>query len=528
MPLKAKARLCVQGQFDPDCASGEVKVDAPTIQKVTFVTFLHLCASFGWINTLRAGDVSSAFLQGGESSGELLFMEQPAEGIPGMERGQLLRLKKPVYGRPDAPRAWFDEFSRVLTTELGFERSCLDPSWFILRDSTHCPVAMLTLHVDDVMIAGDGSRYSESVIDRLHRRFPFGEWSNVAKEKKVRYCGKEVCVEERNGNQCIVLRQRDFVLGKLDSIPLSSDRKRQSDSAATGQERTDFRSTIGSLQWLSTQSRPDISFEVNQLQKRIPDLKVFDLQRANALVHEVKASDAVELVFENLGKECEVVVFHDAALFNSVGLELEAQEADHVLLSGKEKRLVYSQKGVLVGCVRKGSTANQGLQTMNILEWKSSTNRRVVDSSFAAESHAAVQGHSLGRHVQALMSEFRWGSKIVCEFDDKEWQERIPMYMCTDCKSLYDCVKKEGCSLSDRSYLIGVVLLRQLCGIRSRDRTNLMWVPTRLQRADPLTKKGLGKQMRRTLNTAKFQGESLKQLRKCSDQRRIAVSAKGA
>ncbi|CAE7734214.1 NLRC3, partial [Symbiodinium pilosum] len=171
----AKARLCVQGQFDPDCASGEVKVDAPTIQKVTFM-------------------------------------------------------------------------------------------------------------------------------------FPFGEWSNVAREKKVRYCGKEVCVEKRNGKQCIVLKQKDFVLGKLDSIPLSADRKRQPDSAATGLERTDFRSTIGSLQWLSTQSRPDISFEVNQLQKRIPDLKVFDLLRANALVREVKNSDSVELVFENLGRGCEVVV----------------------------------------------------------------------------------------------------------------------------------------------------------------------------------------------------------------------------
>ena len=213
LPLKAKARLCVQGQFDPDCASGEVKVDAPTIQKVTFMTFLHLCASFGCINSLRAGDVSSAFLQGGESTGEPLYMEQPVEGIPGMERGQLLRLKKPVYGRPDAPRAWFDEFSKVLINELGFEKSYLDPSWFILRDSNHCPIAMLTLHVDDVMIVGDGSSYSESVIDRLHRRFPFGEWSVVAKEGKVRHCGKEVCVEERNGSQCIVLKQKDFAIG---------------------------------------------------------------------------------------------------------------------------------------------------------------------------------------------------------------------------------------------------------------------------------------------------------------------------
>ena len=86
LPLKAKVRLCVQGQFDPDCASGEVQVDAPTIQKVTFMTFLHLCASFGWTNSLRAGDVSSAFLQGAESKGEPLYMEQPKEGIPGLSR----------------------------------------------------------------------------------------------------------------------------------------------------------------------------------------------------------------------------------------------------------------------------------------------------------------------------------------------------------------------------------------------------------------------------------------------------------
>ena len=124
-----------------------------------------------------------------------------------------------MYGRPDAPRAWYDEFSRVLTTELGFLKSCLDPSWFILRDSNQCPIAMLTLHVDDVMVAGDGSEYSESVIKRLHQRFPFGEWSVVAREGKVRYCGKEICVEERNGNQCLVLKQKDFVLGKLAQTP---------------------------------------------------------------------------------------------------------------------------------------------------------------------------------------------------------------------------------------------------------------------------------------------------------------------
>lgn len=36
LPVKAKARLCVAGQFSPDVLSGEVQVDAPTIQRTSF------------------------------------------------------------------------------------------------------------------------------------------------------------------------------------------------------------------------------------------------------------------------------------------------------------------------------------------------------------------------------------------------------------------------------------------------------------------------------------------------------------
>ena len=41
---------------------------------------------------------------------------------------------KPVYGRPDAPRAWYNELSRILEAELGFCKSHVDPALFFLRD----------------------------------------------------------------------------------------------------------------------------------------------------------------------------------------------------------------------------------------------------------------------------------------------------------------------------------------------------------------------------------------------------------
>ena len=157
LPVRAKARLCVQGQNCPDCMTGEVRVDAPTVQHSTLLLFLHLVASFGWVDHWRNGDISSAFLQGEETKGEPLYMYPPERGLPGIERGQILRLKRPVYGRPDAPRAWYEQISKFIMSDMGYTRSVLDPAFFVHRDFKGKPDAMLVLHVDDLMVATNGN-----------------------------------------------------------------------------------------------------------------------------------------------------------------------------------------------------------------------------------------------------------------------------------------------------------------------------------------------------------------------------------
>lgn len=179
LSLKAKARLCVQGQNDPDCLSGEVQLDAPTIQHASFLTFLHCVISFGWLENWRSGDISSAFLQGEETVGNPLYMFLPESGLPNLGKDQILRLKRPVYGRPDAPRAWYNQISSFIMSDMGFERSILDPALFIHRDHNLNPNALLVLHVDDLMIATDGSLEGEKTVDMLYKRFPFGEWCKV-------------------------------------------------------------------------------------------------------------------------------------------------------------------------------------------------------------------------------------------------------------------------------------------------------------------------------------------------------------
>ncbi|OLP84214.1 hypothetical protein AK812_SmicGene34924 [Symbiodinium microadriaticum] len=71
-----------------------------------------------------------------EATYEDLLGQSDPEGEPmdvehqplGQDLTEIIKLLKPVYGRPDAPRAWYEELSRILQEELGFIKSKVDPA----------------------------------------------------------------------------------------------------------------------------------------------------------------------------------------------------------------------------------------------------------------------------------------------------------------------------------------------------------------------------------------------------------------
>ena len=81
---------------------------------------------------------------------------------------------------------------------------------------------------------------------------------------------------------------------------------------------------------------------------------------------------------------------------------------------------------------------------MNLIDWKSSTNRRVIESSFAADTHAAIMGHNMSRFAQVLLSEVRIGSQVISAVEDDGWQSLAPVTLVTDCKSIYETLHKDG------------------------------------------------------------------------------------
>ena len=70
-------------------------------------------------------------------------------------------------------------------------------------------------------------------------------------------------------------------------------------------------------------------------------------------------------------------------------------------------------------------------------------------------------GHSQGHYLRMLLLEVFNGDSVVKQEND--WNLQIPLVMCTDCRSIYDCLKKDGQTISDKSSAILMLLFFVSC-----------------------------------------------------------------
>ncbi len=180
--VAAKARLCIQGFRQKN--KHLLRKDSPTISRVGFFCVLQVVCSCNF--TLFSGDCSSAFMQDGQDpSGDMIYLSQPRNGrLPGLHPRQVLRMKGSGYGKVDAPRLWFRVLIGFLLSE-GWVQHGMDPCIAMLYCSeTSVIVAVLGIHVDDII----GGCIDAKYLQPLRDRFKFGDfrWSSVE------FCGREV------------------------------------------------------------------------------------------------------------------------------------------------------------------------------------------------------------------------------------------------------------------------------------------------------------------------------------------------
>nr|GEZ14650.1 hypothetical protein [Tanacetum cinerariifolium] len=154
-----------------------------------------------------------------------------------------------------APRAWYDELSKFLTSQ-GFTKGTIDPTLFTIRYEED--ILLMQIYVDDIIFGFTNPKYTKRVEKLMHSRF---EMSFMGEMKF--FLGLQIHQSLRG----IFINQAKYTLeilhkhgmdkGQSIGTPMAMKPKLDVDLSGNLVDQTDYHSKIRSLMYL-TSSRPDI------------------------------------------------------------------------------------------------------------------------------------------------------------------------------------------------------------------------------------------------------------------------------
>ena len=152
--------------------------------------------------------------------------------------------------------------------KLGFVQSVSDPCIYVASEGE---MFMIAVHVDDLVLAAKSDKRIGDVKKALGDKFEVKDMGELH-----HFLGTKVLQNKQNGDVWIgqaahtqtVLRKFNMENAKAVDIPVDASSKRvkmNEDSESTDREQ--FQSAVGSLLYLSTTTRPDITYAVSNVAK---------------------------------------------------------------------------------------------------------------------------------------------------------------------------------------------------------------------------------------------------------------------
>jgi hypothetical protein len=453
--FKVKSRWCLQGHLDPDL---ETKAQDGMLQSSTLsqpgrVLLMQLLASFGW--ELQLGDIKGAFMEAGPSDSKYrpLCAKMPNGGIPGVPSDAVIEVTGNVYGQNDAPATWYKTFDQEAAA-AGWRRSKFDCCLYTLRDAGNQLIGVMGVHVDDTAVGGMGPIFEKSIA-QLKPRFPYRKWRRGAGE----FCG--ALYQQDPVSKEIVMTQQHFAETlKPAFIPKSA---RPETLLGASQTRV-LRGINGSLNWLSNQSRPDLSVQTSLSQQCFPKPRIGNLRDANNAVRRAKQHKDLTIRFQSIDPSQLTICCHSDAAFANVG--------------------VHTQAGYVLAFVDRKIHAGHMYPWVPAI-WCSYRLPRAVSSTLGGEAQAMAAASGSVEWLTLLMLETLEGHFALKDARAK-LQHRPPIYA-TDCKSLFDHLISPSAptSIDDRRTSIDVVIIRESLSCTAGV---IRWLPTNRMLADALTK----------------------------------------
>jgi len=423
---KVKARLVVRG--DQDEAEDDIPCDSPTVDRNTVKLLIAIAAIMGW--SLRSVDISAAFLQGKEIDRTVYILPPPECRKPGV----VWKLRKGLYGLKEAARLWYEELTKDLE-KRGGKPLVGDPACLIFHVDGKF-VAFALIHVDDILIGGE-EEFTNNLLMQIKERF------RVSKDQidKFVYTGMSVRSDDKLR---IHLNQNQY---SEELTEVHKDAEKDTEE----KKKTTLRGVVGKLLYLNL-TRPDLSFRTNIL-SRIPAGTNLDekIKEARELVEEARRTP-LEITYGQIGslENLSLEVYADAS-FGGVEKGIRSTEGFIILLRGDDSRCAP-------------------------IAWRSRVISRVCRSVKTAETIALEDALDMAIGIGRQVVQIQTG--ITQDIP-------IPIRAYTDSNSLVESLKSTK-QVDEGPTRLNIARIKD--HLKQQLVTEIKWVPTHLQLADPLTK----------------------------------------
>jgi len=292
-----KARLVAKG-FTQIPGQDFTFTFAPVARWDSIRTILCLAAIHDY--ELRQLDVKTAYLNG--PLDEEIYMKAP-DGFK--FSSPFWRLRKGLYGLRQAGRQWYLTLHDAFL-DLGFKRC--ESDWSVYTRHSAAGKSLSATSVDDILIASDSKTESDSAANQINAKFSTtdsgdAEWILGCRITRCR--SKRLLMVDQAQYVTSILRQ--FKMDECNKVPTPAPKDRLTTDMCpkTADERAlmagkPYCAIVGKCMYLSTCTRPDISYAVRELARFMSNFGKRHMEAANHLLRYLKGTATRGIIYGNL------------------------------------------------------------------------------------------------------------------------------------------------------------------------------------------------------------------------------------
>jgi hypothetical protein len=356
-------------------------------------------------------DVKNAFLYGDLDT--VIYMKQPPLMDDGS--GRVCKLVKSLYGLKQAPLVWYQTLGNTLAA-AGWRKSQLD--WALYIKNAGADFCWVLLYVDDIMVVASTGDLLQEAVRVLKGNF---DMSLLPFET---YLGMNLSRDIEKGD--ISLSQTSYInrvwgkyedddiikacsTGRVPTTPLSTT---FDDPASAPWGATAYRALVGSLMFVSSCTRPDMTLAVSRLAQHNKDPRMTDFYNAVRCLHYLVSTKQYGLTFTR-GGDLQLHGFCDA---NHVKTGDCKSTSGYVFLLGgaavswsSKKQSVVAKSSCEAEYIAANTAASEAVYLRMLLAELGITQHGptqiACDSGSAVALTKTDQHHDLSKHIHL---KYRW------------------------------------------------------------------------------------------------------------------------